>query len=302
MYYLQRENRSETVIPSQAILTFDTSIALSETAILTPSEDFQYHEDGTIDILRQGTYLVLWFVAGMTGMATNGQSYQLKRLHDTGNPYWETLAGSGSFVKVSSTPGFALVVVSEEDISTDYGKVTIGLFNTADSAVQLTLFPPKASILIYGFDLDSLNKRLEAIEEQILDLYEIIRIIEDFIHLSDVIEVWSLTTQLLGLGTGIISSGYTFNFWGIGALNHQQTLTNGTRYNLILSSQFPELLFYQGDTTIGTLWIETPTGNVYSLPIRFDATGIYFTPMTQLTNLPIGTTFKFTQALILVET
>ncbi len=67
----------------------------------------------------------------------------------------------------------------------------------------------------------------------------------------------------------------------------------------IEGDQYPELANYQGDTTIGTLWIETPAGVVYSYPIRFDRTGIYFTPNNQLTNLPAGTTFKFTQALIL---
>ena len=100
--------------------------------------------------------------------------------------------------------------------------------------------------------------------------------------------------------SAVIHAGFTYNFWGIGALNHVQTLTSGVRYYLITSVQYPELLFYQGDTTIGTLWIETPGGNVYSLPIRFDSTGIYFTPSSNYTNLPVGTTFKFTQALILV--
>ena len=125
--------------------------------------------------------------------------------------------------------------------------------------------------------------------------------IENFIYLSNVTEYWSQTAALLGLGCAVIHSGFTYNFWGIGALNHQQTLNNGQTYYLITSAQCPELLFYQGDSTIGTLWIETPGGSVYSLPIRFDATGIYFTPNSQLTNLPIGTTFKFTQALILVD-
>jgi hypothetical protein len=78
-------------------------------------------------------------------------------------------------------------------------------------------------------------------------------------------------------------------------------LNNGQTYYIALASQFPELSFYQGDTTIGTMWVETPGGIVYTLPLRFDATGIYFRPDTQITNLPIGTTFKFTQALILVD-
>jgi len=137
------------------------------------------------------------------------------------------------------------------------------------------------------------------------DLTEILNrltVIESFLYLSDVTELWSPTPSLSGLGAGVIHSGYTYNFWGIGTLDHQQTLTNGTTYYLIYSSQYEPLTFYQGESTIGTLCIETPgtPARTYTMPIRFDATGIYFRPSEQLTNLPVGTTFKFTQALILV--
>jgi len=150
-------------------------------------------------------------------------------------------------------------------------------------------------------DISDIETRLAAIEQQIIDVYTQLTRIDRFIYLSDISHIWSLSTALRGLGTGVIHSGYTYNFWGIGALDHQQTLTNGVTYYLVTSSQCPELAYYQGDTTIGTLWIETPGGIVYSIPIRFDETGIYFVPGTQLTNLPVGTTFKFTQALILVD-
>jgi len=36
-------------------------------------------------------------------------------------------------------------------------------------------------------------------------------------------EVWSLTPEMLGLGAAVISIGYNYNFWGIGALNNQET-------------------------------------------------------------------------------
>ncbi len=151
-------------------------------------------------------------------------------------------------------------------------------------------------------DCEEIDNRLSIMEQKITNINRQITYIQSFLYLSDVIEVFSETPALLGLGAAVIHSGYTYNFWGTGALDHQQTLSNGTKYYLILSSQYKELTYYQGDTTIGTLWIETPTKNVYNLPIRFDETGIYFTPSTQMANLPIGTTFKFTQALILVDT
>ena len=158
------------------------------------------------------------------------------------------------------------------------------------------------------YDDTALWNAIGNIENDITDIYtQISNIntnisnIESFINLSDVTEIWSPTTALSNLGVAVIHSGNTYNFWGIGALDHQQTLSNGTRYNLIYSSQYEPLTWYQGSETVGTLWIRTPGGNNYQLPIEFDNTGIYFTTSNNITNLPIGTTFNFTQALILVD-
>jgi len=301
VYYLQRERNIATEIPSNSIIQFDTPIALSETGSSTPPEDFQYQEDGSIDILRPGTYAVFWFVVERLGFTTDGQFYQLKE-YDYGaqDPDWTAVAGSTNHIKVSSTPGFCIVTVSENDIS-ENGRATIALFNTADAAIHLTYFQPKAGILIFGLDLRSLNGRLIGIEQEITDVLSELQSIENFVHLSDVTEIWSLSAELAGAGVAVISSGFTFNFWGIGTLNHPQSLNSGETYYLITGSQFAPLTLYQGDSTIGSLWIETPAGAVYSLPVRFDATGVYFTPSTTYSNLPVGTSFKFTQALILVS-
>ena len=170
-----------------------------------------------------------------------------------------------------------------------------------ENDAQVHFCPPRCDCEAIEERLTNLENRVTNIENEITNIYNKIHIIESFIYLSDVVEYWSLTAALSGLGAAVISAGFTYNFWGIGALNHQQTLNNGSTYYLITSSQCPELGYYQGDSTIGTLWIETPAGgNLYSLPIRFDSTGIYFTPTNQMTSLPVGTTFKFTQALILV--
>ena len=150
-------------------------------------------------------------------------------------------------------------------------------------------------------DLSDIFALITKINDEIAIINQKITYVESFVYLSDIVEVWSHTAALSGLGAGIIYAGYTYNFWGIGSLNHIQTINNGTKYILIDSSQYEPLTYYRGDSTIGTMWIETPSGNTYTLPIRFDETGIYFTSGSQLTNLPVGTTFKFTQALILVD-
>ena len=294
-YYFQRERRIEESIHSDSIIKFNIPISISKTTAQTPSEDFNYNEDGTIEILRPGIYTINWFISQMTGLSTAGQAFTLKKFnYDDQVQDWEVLVGSANHIKVASSFGFGTLDVTVEEIKT-FEHVKIALFNLTDQDAKLTKFPnAKAGILIFGNDSLSLEKKL-------LDLYEQLYCIEQFLQLSNVTEMWSPTIELSGTGVAVIYSGYTYNFWGIGALDHQQTLNSMTTYYLITSDQYPTLELYQGEATIGTLWVETPFGETYSLPVRFDNTGVYFTPYAQLTNLPVGTTFKFTQSLILVD-
>ena len=301
VHYLQRERNSPTAIPLNSIVQFDTPVALSSSGSPAPSADFQYLDNGYINILKPGTYAVFWFVVGKTGFATNGQSYQLRKYnYDAITPGFEDSAKSTNHIKVSSTPGFAIVIVSADEI-TEHNRATIALFNAADSSIEPTFFSPKAGILIFGIDLESLETRISGIEGEITNIFQQVATIYEFVHLSDVINMPSPTPELAGLGVAVIHSGYTYNFWGTGSLNHVQTLNAGQTYYLLPSSEFEPLTYYQGEATIGTLWIETPGGTMISFPVRFDGTGIFFRPVENFYNLPIGTTFKFTQALILVS-
>ena len=299
-YFLQRECNLETTVAANAIMKFETPIAQSKTSLLT--DDFEYQEDGTINIMQPGTYTVFWYTVGMVSHSTVGKSFQIKKLdYGQPSPTWNIIAGSSNHIKTAQTPGFAIVVVSESEIY-EHEKATIALFNTADAPVELTMLAPRSGILVFGFALNSIEDELTGISEQITNIFNELQRIEEFVHLSEVTEIWSLSAELMGLGVSVISSGYTHNFWGIGTLNHQQTLTGGAVYYLVNSSQYEPLTFYQGDSTIGTLWIETLSpSNIFSFPIRFDGTGIFFTPDTTYQNLPPGTSFKFTQALILVD-
>ena len=287
-YYFQRERRSEAVISSNSIVEFDTDLALSQTDSLTPSADFHYQTDGSINLIRPGTYVIFWFVGGVRGLASDGQSYQLKKLdYSTPTPQWTVLAGISNHIKISSFSGFSTMVVSKDELS-QHGQATLALFHTADADIRLTYTHPKAGILIFGFDLD----KIKTMEHSITVLME-------NVFASSLIEIWSTDPRLSGVGVDVIHSGFTYNFWGIGALDHQQTFTNGTTYYLLQGSQYPDLLLYQGGSLMCTLWIETPGGTIYSMPLHVDNTGIYFNPSIQLTSLPIGTTFKFSQPLIL---
>lgn len=288
----QRERNLAAAIPNNSILSFDSP--------LLSADEIQYQEDGTIDILNRGTYLAFWFVAGLTGFATDGQLYQLKKLdYDAAVPDWEVLAGESDHIKISANAGFGIIDVSAEEIL-EHEKATIALFNSADAGIDLTFFQPKAGILIYGADFGCIDNRLFNIDNGLIDINSDVQVIEGFLHLSDVTEVWSLTPELLGLGAAVIYVGYSYNFWGIGELESQQTLTVGETYYLIRSSQYPALSFYQGSPTTGTLWLEIPSAGATKYPLHFNETGIYFIPDSTLV-LPAGTRFSFTQQLILVE-
>ncbi|MCL2170437.1 MAG: hypothetical protein FWB74_10505 [Defluviitaleaceae bacterium] len=294
--FFQRECNAEyiTVLSGEA-LTFDTHIAAS-------GNDFSYNDDGSIDILSAGTYSVFWYVSNMTSQSTIGQSYELKREDlSSDEPSFVRVAGTSNHIKVSQTPGFAIVDVAQSDIDAQ-GRVRVALINTSDAATELTFFTPKAGILFFGLEPEAIEDRLTNIDNQITSIFEQLFDIEQFVHLSDVSEMWSVAPELLGLGAAVISSGYNYNFWGIGTLNHQQTFMAKSVYYLVTSDQFEPLTYYQGDSTIGTLWIVTPApmSESFSMPIRFDETGIYFAPDEELTSLPVGTVFRFTQSLILV--
>ncbi|MCL2599406.1 MAG: hypothetical protein FWD76_05830 [Firmicutes bacterium] len=142
--------------------------------------------------------------------------------------------------------------------------------------------------------------------DQITNIWNEISYIRDFIYLSDVRTFPTSNTLINGVSVSVINAGHTFNFWGSGATNQMFSLGNNTNYYIIQQSQIPfmipELAWYQGDSTIGTLWLELAGGGaVYSFPLRFDSTGIYFTTTQSVNNVPVGSMFKFTQALILVD-
>jgi len=284
---LQRERVA--IADVSGIVEFDTPL-FKKGAI-------SYQPDGSIDIALRGTYIVAWFASGMHGFAKNGQRYKVKKF-DYETSVWADIVGASNHIKVSSTTGFAVVEVSGEDIS-DYQKATIALFNCADANIRLTLFNPKAGIMVYGANFLCTKNRMTTIKNNLLDISSDLQETTRFIYLSDVVTVMSDTPKLAGLGVAVIHIGYSYNFWGVGALDDPQELDAGATYYLARSEQYLPLSFYQGDPTIGTLWARAPGGSFSRIPLQFDGTGIYIIPSSPLT-LVAGTKFSFTQALILV--
>jgi len=139
---------------------------------------------------------------------------------------------------------------------------------------------------------------VELLLDEIRKLQAQIIQIEGDITVSGVTDVPVTTAGLAGLNVSYLTIGSQFNFFGTGSLNAGISLVNGQTYFLATSSQIAALGWYLGGATASTLWI-TSGATAYSLPLKFDATGIYLTPATQLSNLASGTTFNFTQTLFL---
>jgi len=326
--YFQRERKNlEQSIDADGIVLFDVAIQSSETTPLAedpldpplPSEaDFDYHQDGTIDIFRASTYIVGWNLSSVSGMSTDGQVFQLKRrdyeaeeLDPLAGEVWTAIGSGTSAFKMSASSGMSTLLISEQEIH-DHGKATIALFNISDAPIKLSKHPhAKAGILMFG---------IGPIDSDITDIYRYVQELYEFISYSD---VYIYTTKMSpfhsGVGpaggtqvplssspshqgsyqVGVIWSGYTYNFWLISPDPNTRSISlpANVKTYLLQTSDFEPLGWYQGQTTFGTMWCLGSNGNYTPLPVMFDHDGIYVTPtnnsFSSLANV------KFTQTLIL---
>jgi len=152
-------------------------------------------------------------------------------------------------------------------------------------------------------DCDTINARLDELEQNTsniqLDITEINRqlaIINLAVEISNVRCATTTTSQLAGLGACVISIGPTYNYWGAGIKMGQGNLSQ-SNYYLVTPDQFPELAWYQGATTISTVWI---SGMTDPMPLYINNTGIWLRP-TNTMSIPNNATFNFTQTLILID-
>jgi hypothetical protein len=141
-------------------------------------------------------------------------------------------------------------------------------------------------------DCSALSDRISQLETTVQNLVS-------YVTPSAVRSVKSNDPALSGTGTSVIQTGDSYVYWGYDTLTNGTSLNNGQRYYLATVDQFPELQKYQGAPTITTMWIVEPDGSTYTVPLYFDSTGIYFTPQNNINHLNGGTTFRFTQSLIL---
>jgi len=163
------------------------------------------------------------------------------------------------------------------------------------------------NILNIENDITNIKSTLTDIQNELTLINTEISLLELATEISGVRSYKNTSGLMNGLGAAVISIGPTYNYWGIGTLVSSPTW-GSTRINLIVprlpnpsdpndEGVFPELFWYQGDTTVSTVWF-TEGGTSYPLPLFIDATGIYIRPTSTL-HPSAGTTFSFTQTLIL---
>jgi uncharacterized repeat protein (TIGR01451 family) len=288
---LQREQRQQISVPPEDSMKFDTP--------LTQFGDIEYRSDGSVDILRKGTFVVTWFTAAMGGLARDGQCCELRRFnYDTS--LWGDYAVGGNHIKVAATAGFAVLRVTDDEID-DHGKATVALFNFADADSKPTLFKPNSGIMVYGVDFECVDRRFEAAGNNLHDLSERLKAVEDFVRYSDSVRVWSQTPELSGAGVQVTQVGGRLIFRGLGQLNADSVLPANADCYLIRSEQYTPLSRCQSDATIGTLWLEFPDGSSQKRPLWFSDAGIFLTVSGTPLTLPAGTRLSFSQMLIVVD-
>jgi len=147
-------------------------------------------------------------------------------------------------------------------------------------------------------DCDAITQEITNIKQEIIEIDRRFEIIDVNLEISDIRKGMTTTPQLSGFGASVISTGPTYSYWGVGIKIGTATLQQGDYY-LVTPAQFPELAWYQGDTTISTVWIMSG-GVSTAYPLYINQTGIWFHPTNTIT-LAAGATFNFTQTLILVN-
>ncbi|MDR2168103.1 MAG: hypothetical protein LBE35_09695 [Clostridiales bacterium] len=130
--FLYLERKDPGVIPVNAAVEFDEPLQTSGTDITYDTET------GEITFVVPGDYHINWFVAQMTGLATDGSNFAIV----TSNAA-EDVIGS-NHVKVSQTSGFAFV-------KTATANVTAKLVNASNAAATLSdTTDVKAALAVFG--------------------------------------------------------------------------------------------------------------------------------------------------------
>lgn len=197
MHYY-RERLIDEAIPKDGTVSFDYLIDESTSlGALGEYQDFEYDNDGYIDIKTPGYYMVKWTTTSQTGFFQDGSWFELK-YYDEEVQEWKPI-GNGRDVheletmiekKADACSGITAFEVTVDHFET-WGRFRIGLFNVSGSSIYLSkLTSAKASLVIYGvayfgFVLNELWKLLDDYEQEccgldLIDLLNDLQLVENY--------------------------------------------------------------------------------------------------------------------------
>jgi len=330
MYFQRARLAVQDTIGVDQQIRFDIPIRSSQTlpyiedltTPAVPEDDFAYHDDGSIDIFRGSTYIVAWNIATLTGMATTGQTFELRKrdydaelLNPTVGEIWTPVSQGTAAYQLSASQGNAVLLVSELEILA-HGRATVALFNAADAPVKLSHHPhQKAGIVLFG--IGPVDSDISNLYNYVQDLYSFVSYSDVFIFNASSAPFYNTTVAGSPAGAqvplnqsphtnnyqvGVIWSGYTYNFWLISPTNNASMTINGNKHMILDAEHFIDdkgrtpLKSYQGQTTFGSLWL-LENGSYKLYPVMLDNTGIYIQIGSQTNGVANA---KFTQTLILI--
>ena len=338
MYFQRSRLAVQDTVGVNQTVSFDIPMHSSQTlpyvedlgTPAVPEDDFAYENDGSIHIFKGSTYIVAWNIAALTGMATDGQVFELRKRDYAAEaaspspdvPIWVPVTVGTAAYNLSASQGNGVLLVSEQEIRT-HGRATVALFNAANAPIKLSHHPQqKAGIVIFG---------IGPVDSDITNLYGYVHDLYDFIQYSDVFVFNASSTPFYstaipnptdpgnpyGMGAhvpltlsphtsnyqvGVIWSGYTYNFWLISPSNSRSISVSGGVHMILDAEHFIDdlgrkpLKSYQGQTTFGSIWM-LESGSYKLYPVMLDNTGIYINIGSTTNNI---TNAKFTQTLILI--
>ena len=118
-------------------------------------------EEGALLIKRPGSFVIQWYMAAASGLATDGQAFELRQFNAE-SEQWEKISEGSSHLKPSSSSGFGVTLLTPSN-SLKYGHLKVALFNSSNHDVTLSpRVKTKSALLIFSLADESLADGMQA--------------------------------------------------------------------------------------------------------------------------------------------
>ena len=155
-HFFQIERTTGGIIPKNTIVRFE-HVKIISNENYSPQDSIQpiagnfieFDEDGALLIKRPGSYVIHWYIASGTGLATDGQAFEL-RWFNMASEKWKSISEGSSHLKPSTASGFGVASLTAADFVA-YGQLKVALFNSSNNDVTLSpRVRAKGALLIFS--------------------------------------------------------------------------------------------------------------------------------------------------------